>query len=102
MHQDLNSKSLCFVSARTSKDGTIYVKASNRRFDDDEAAIVAGGLMDTQDGGIEFRLKMPSNVILVVGMVDFCQHIDTTPQSNAKTTYLIRSNWLVVRIWLLV
>lgn len=78
MHQDLNSKSLCFVSTRTNKDGTIYVKASDRRFDNDKAAIVAGGLMNIQDGGIEFRLKMPSNVIWVAGVIDFCQHIDTT------------------------
>lgn len=58
--QDVNGNRLCFVSANTGKDGTIYVKVSKRRFDIDTAAIVAGDPMDIPEGRwIDLRLEMP-------------------------------------------
>ncbi len=58
--QDVNGNRLCFVSASTGKDGTIYVKVSKRRFDIDTAAIVAGEPMDIPEGRwIDLRLEMP-------------------------------------------
>ncbi|HGP0571048.1 prophage tail fiber N-terminal domain-containing protein [Serratia marcescens] len=58
--QDVNGNRLCFVSANTGKDGTIYVKVSKRRFDIDTAAIVAGEPMDIPEGRwIDLRLEMP-------------------------------------------
>lgn len=58
--QDVNGNRLCFVSANTGKDGTIYVKVSKRRFDIDTAAIVAGEPMDIPPGRwIDLRLEMP-------------------------------------------
>lgn len=58
--QDVNGNRLCFVSASTGKDGTIYVKVSKRRFDIDTAAIVAGEPMDIPAGRwIDLRLEMP-------------------------------------------
>ncbi|RJK62131.1 hypothetical protein CMV60_23260 [Serratia marcescens] len=58
--QDVNGNRLCFVSANTGKDGTIYVKVSKRRFDIDTAAIVAGEPMDIPAGRwIDLRLEMP-------------------------------------------
>lgn len=59
--QDVNGNRLCFVSANTGKDGTIYVKVSKRRFDIDTAAIVAGEPMDIPEGRwIDLRLAMPA------------------------------------------
>ncbi|MFW2969752.1 prophage tail fiber N-terminal domain-containing protein [Serratia marcescens] len=59
--QDVNGNRLCFVSASTGKDGTIYVKVSKRRFDIDTAAIVAGEPMDIPAGRwIDLRLEMPA------------------------------------------
>lgn len=59
--QDVNGNRLCFVSANTGKDGTIYVKVSKRRFDIDTAAIVAGEPMDIPAGRwIDLRLEMPA------------------------------------------
>ncbi|MGF2653275.1 prophage tail fiber N-terminal domain-containing protein [Serratia marcescens] len=59
--QDVNGNRLCFVSASTCKDGTIYVKVSKRRFDIDTAAIVAGEPMDIPAGRwIDLRLEMPA------------------------------------------
>lgn len=61
MPQDVNGNRLCFVSANTGKDGTIYVKVSKRRFDIDTAAIVAGEPMDIPEGRwIDLRLAMPA------------------------------------------
>ncbi|WP_392588211.1 prophage tail fiber N-terminal domain-containing protein [Serratia ureilytica] len=58
--QDMNGNRLCFVSANTGKDGTIYVKVSKRRFDIDTAAVVAGEPMDIPAGRwIDLRLEMP-------------------------------------------
>jgi hypothetical protein len=62
--QDVNGNRLCFVSANTGKDGTIYVKVSKRRFDIDTAAIVAGEPMDIPAGRwIDLRLEMPAREI---------------------------------------
>lgn len=62
--QDVNGNRLCFVSANTGKDGTIYVKVSKRRFDIDTAAIVAGEPMDIPAGRwIDLRLEMPTREI---------------------------------------
>lgn len=62
--QDVNGNRLCFVSASTGKDGTIYVKVSKRRFDIDTAAIVAGEPMDIPAGRwIDLRLEMPTREI---------------------------------------
>ncbi|MGP2813659.1 phage tail fiber protein [Serratia marcescens] len=62
--QDVNGNRLCFVSANTGRDGTIYVKVSKRRFDIDTAAIVAGEPMDIPAGRwIDLRLEMPTREI---------------------------------------
>ncbi|MGK0667123.1 prophage tail fiber N-terminal domain-containing protein [Serratia marcescens] len=62
--QDVNGNRLCFVSANTGKDGTIYVKVSKRRFDIDTAAIVAGEPMDIPVGRwIDLRLEMPAREV---------------------------------------
>ncbi len=62
--QDVNGNRLCFVSANTGKDGTIYVKVSKRRFDIDTAAIVAGEPMDIPAGRwIDLRLEMPAREV---------------------------------------
>ncbi|OAH25558.1 hypothetical protein [Serratia marcescens] len=58
--QDINGNRLCFVETDTTKDGTITVRVSKRRFDVDTASIVAGEPMDIPAGRwIDLRLEMP-------------------------------------------
>ncbi|MEL5345876.1 prophage tail fiber N-terminal domain-containing protein [Serratia nevei] len=79
--QDVNGNRLCFVSANTGKDGTIYVKVSKRRFDIDTAAIVAGEPMDIPPGRwIDLRLEMP------------VREVEVAPEAGEETAALENGN----------
>lgn len=79
--QDVNGNRLCFVSANTGKDGTIYVKVSKRRFDIDTAAIVAGEPMDIPAGRwIDLRLEMP------------VREVEVAPEAEEETAALENVN----------
>lgn len=79
--QDVNGNRLCFVSANTGKDGTIYVKVSKRRFDIDTAAIVAGDPMDIPEGRwIDLRLEMPVS------------EVEEAPEAGEETAALENGN----------
>ncbi|MCA4113765.1 prophage tail fiber N-terminal domain-containing protein [Serratia marcescens] len=83
--QDVNGNRLCFVSANTGKDGTIYVKVSKRRFDIDTAAIVAGEPMDIPAGRwIDLRLAMPvREAVEVLPPEALVSNDDTPSETNA-------------------